>query len=855
MSKRAYDILLIILIIAAAIVGVLFTISLFNYFGAGQPGEPDTPVPPPPQQDPWARIQASGTMVVGTSADYPPFAYYNDAYQLDGFDVALARQIGQQLGVQVEFRDMAFDGLFGAMQLGQIDTAIGAISKTPEREQSVDFSNVYYVSSDATIANQNSTITSITTVSELAGYRVGVQRGTVYERWLQETLVDTNLMPASNLIAYQLADQIATDVGGGRIDLGVMDLLPAQTAVSSNTSIKIVGSGLNQELYALAMFKGADTLQNEINNALLQLSNSGQLNALISQYLGVPPEQILPTPTSPPVTPTPLPTATAVPCINDMKFIADLNLDDDNMQNPHDIPPGQPFTKGWRIQNNGTCTWDSNYKIVYASGNTPQSQMGGQPTAIVGTVVPGQQYDMYVNFVAPLQPGIYQGFWNMSNPQNVTFGNRIWVGISVPSPATPTPATTQTPNPSIIFTVDRTQIKEGECVTFTWNVTGANAVYFYKQGTQWQSNQVPPSGTQSDCPSQTTVYELLVIWPNGSQEIRQITVYVEESPTAPNIARFIVTPPNQIELGQCVLIDWWVDGTISSIQIVRDNIAIWNGAPVAGNTQDCPPNIGQVTYGIIATGPGGTSRQQQIINVVGQPPNATATTPPQPNTPTAVPPTAAPQPPVINAFTVQPEQIEAGQCVTGNWNVGGGAIKAQLLRNGQVILDNAPFNSSGTDCLNSAGSYVYRLQASNSHGIQTAEERTVTVTNPATIPPIGNTSWQLEFFYDSTGAIISLISGTEITANFTSDNQINGNASCNTYNGSYTTNSNGNITISNLAAGQVACAENIMAQENMYMGLLAQAASYQITDSQLVLKNGSGQILLQFKSTLSAQPR
>ena len=849
MSKRAYDILLIILVIAAIIVAVLFAISLFNYFSSSS-SEP-TPVPPT-QQDPWERIQETGKIVVGTSADYPPFAFYNDAYQLDGFDIALMRAIGQQLGLQIEFRDMSFEGLNGAIQLGQIDAAIAAISRNPAREQVVDFSNVYYVSSDATIANQNSNIVTITNISEMAGYRVGVQRGTVYERWLQTSLVDTGLMPASNLHTYQLADQIVRDVREGRIDLGVMDLLPAETAVPIG-AIKIVGQGLNQELYAIAMLKGAATLQTEINNALTQLSNSGQLNALIAQYLGVPPEQILPTPTPPVATPTPLPTATAVPCINGMKFVADLNLDDNNMQNPPIIPAGQAFTKGWRIQNTGTCTWDQSYRLVFASGNNPQAQMGGQPTPIVGSVVPGQQYDNYVNFEAPLQPGTYQSFWTMSDPQNTTFGDRIWVGITVPTPSTPTPVATQTPNPSINFSVDRTQIREGECVTFTWNVTGASAVYFYKQGASWQSNPVPPSGTQSDCPSSTTTYELLVVWPNGSQEIRQITVNVEESPNAPNIAQFVLTPSTQIQLGQCVQINWWVDGTISNIQITRDSTVIWNDAPIAGNMQDCPPNSGQVTYGITASGPGGTSRQQQTISV----------NQPLPNTPTAVPVTPTAQPPIINSFTVQPGQIEAGQCVSGSWSIGGGATKARLLRNGQVILENAPFNGSGTDCLNGAGTYVYRLEATSGQGNQTAEERTVTVTS-APVPPtsaptnpsIANTNWALQSYNDGSGSMVALIAGTEITANFTTD-QINGSAGCNTYNGRYTTNSSAAITISDLAVGQVACGDpaGIMTQESSYMALLGQVSSYQISGTQMTMMDANGRTLLQFESTLVVQPR
>jgi len=88
----------------------------------------------PVTEDAWPRIQAAGKMVVGTAADYPPFAYYNGGFQLDGFDIALMREIGQRLGVDVEIKDMAFDGLGGALLLNQIDVAIAALSVTPERD-------------------------------------------------------------------------------------------------------------------------------------------------------------------------------------------------------------------------------------------------------------------------------------------------------------------------------------------------------------------------------------------------------------------------------------------------------------------------------------------------------------------------------------------------------------------------------------------------------------------------------------------------------------------------------------------------------------------------------------------------
>lgn len=118
--------------------------------GAQQPTalpEP-TPTAAPEAADVWQTVQQRGKIVVGTSADYPPFAFYNEKFQIDGFDVALMQAIGERLGVEVEFNDFAFDGLGHALVLGQIDVAIAAISVTPERQELVDFSDIYYVGAE-----------------------------------------------------------------------------------------------------------------------------------------------------------------------------------------------------------------------------------------------------------------------------------------------------------------------------------------------------------------------------------------------------------------------------------------------------------------------------------------------------------------------------------------------------------------------------------------------------------------------------------------------------------------------------------------------------------------------------------
>ncbi len=265
-----------------------------------------TPVPP---QDLWAQIQKAGVLRVGTSADYEPFEYYNSRFQLDGFDIGLIREIGKQLGVKVEIKDYAFDGLYNALQLGAIDTAIAAISVTPDREPYVDFTNIYYTGTGVAMSAADSSIGVITKVEQMADKIVGVQSGSVYETYLEKTLVSTNLMPAANLRSYPDIGQAVQDLKKGRLDLVVLDSQPAKTYVQAG-GVKVVGEGVKPQAYAIALPKGAESLRRVFNTAIANVVASGEYAALAEKFLGLKPDGILPVPT--PV-PTVVPPATTVP--------------------------------------------------------------------------------------------------------------------------------------------------------------------------------------------------------------------------------------------------------------------------------------------------------------------------------------------------------------------------------------------------------------------------------------------------------------------------------------------------------------------------------------------------------------
>ena len=155
-----------------------------------------TAVPPTPAPeevvvvDMWPQVQEAGVLTIGTSSSYPPFEYIDaQTFELDGFDIALINEIGRRLNLQVLKRDMAFAGLGNALQLREINAAVAAISVTEERLALFDFTNVYYVGSDGILARETAQVV-INTVEDLAPYKLGVQTGSVYATWLQESLVD-----------------------------------------------------------------------------------------------------------------------------------------------------------------------------------------------------------------------------------------------------------------------------------------------------------------------------------------------------------------------------------------------------------------------------------------------------------------------------------------------------------------------------------------------------------------------------------------------------------------------------------------------------------------------------------------
>lgn len=230
------------------------------------------------------KIQEAGVVMVGTSADYPPYEYVDESGAYTGFDIELMTEIAKRMEVDLEWTDMPFDSLIAAVQEGKIDMSISCFNYSEERDEKVDFSDAYYTSEDAFLVVEDFADT-IANPEDVANYKIGVQSGTVQDDWVTTELIDAGLMDEANLSRYERVDQAALDLQAGRIEVLVADSVPAQSLMDQFGGFKIVYEDM---LYTgpinIVLPEGDTAIQEEINKIINDLQEEGFIDALAVKY-------------------------------------------------------------------------------------------------------------------------------------------------------------------------------------------------------------------------------------------------------------------------------------------------------------------------------------------------------------------------------------------------------------------------------------------------------------------------------------------------------------------------------------------------------------------------------------------
>jgi arginine/lysine/histidine transporter system substrate-binding protein len=223
-------------------------------------------------------------LVMGTSADYPPFEFVETSKsdEIQGFDIDIAKAIGKKLGYEVQVKDIDFNSLVPALENKSVDFVISGMTPTEKREQSVDFSDIYYTAKNMIITTEDS---KIKTVEDLKGKTVGVQLASI-----QETLA--NDLNKSQDIGMKVEKrnripEVVQEMSTGRFDAVIMEDTVAKGYLKDNKELvgHLIKSGDQDAGSAIAFQKGSK-LTEEFNAELKKMMENGEMEKLILKWFG-----------------------------------------------------------------------------------------------------------------------------------------------------------------------------------------------------------------------------------------------------------------------------------------------------------------------------------------------------------------------------------------------------------------------------------------------------------------------------------------------------------------------------------------------------------------------------------------
>ncbi len=227
------------------------------------------------------RIEKSGKLVVGTSADYAPYEYHaiiDGKDTIIGFDISIANEIAKDLGVQLEIVDSGFDGLLQSLNTDKVDIVISGMNPDDERRKAVDFSKIYYEAKQGVMVRAEDK-DKIKSIADLSGKKVGAQLGTTQEDIAKEQMKD------STLVSLGKIPDLVMELKSKKIDALVVELPVANGYVKNNNDLALSELTVEEESggSAIAVKKGNEDLLKLIDATIDRLMKDGSIDKFVQE--------------------------------------------------------------------------------------------------------------------------------------------------------------------------------------------------------------------------------------------------------------------------------------------------------------------------------------------------------------------------------------------------------------------------------------------------------------------------------------------------------------------------------------------------------------------------------------------
>ena len=226
----------------------------------------------------YQNILDAGVLKIGTEGTYKPFTYHDESDTLCGYDVEVAKMIGDKMGVETEYSEITWEGLLTSLDTGTVDLVLNQVGVTPERKEKYDFSDPYLYSYIALITLEDNA--EITDWESAEGKKTSLNISSNYAGIAEQYGMD---ITASDTFSKDIELLLA-----GRTDCVINNTIAFNDylAQKPDTPIKIVAVQETPDTVAIPIPKGNEDLLEAVNNAIAELSEEGTLTDLSEKYLG-----------------------------------------------------------------------------------------------------------------------------------------------------------------------------------------------------------------------------------------------------------------------------------------------------------------------------------------------------------------------------------------------------------------------------------------------------------------------------------------------------------------------------------------------------------------------------------------
>ncbi|MEZ5932606.1 MAG: transporter substrate-binding domain-containing protein [Alphaproteobacteria bacterium] len=219
------------------------------------------------------------TLTIATEGAYPPFNTTTADGELAGFDVDIAKALCEQMGRECEIVAQDWDGIIPGLVQEKYDAIVASMSITPERLESIDFTDPYYSNYLALVAKDGGSMS----VDDVEGKAMGAQRSTIASEWAED-----NYGRRGDIKLYDTQTAAYGDLTAGRIEVLVSDYLPVAEWLKDNPDYSLIGEKIDiDDKIGIGIRKGEDDLKQAFNDALKAIRDNGKYKEINDQYFPV----------------------------------------------------------------------------------------------------------------------------------------------------------------------------------------------------------------------------------------------------------------------------------------------------------------------------------------------------------------------------------------------------------------------------------------------------------------------------------------------------------------------------------------------------------------------------------------